>query len=30
MKNINTQIIIAADNTSKLMLGEFAFSPKKY
>lgn len=30
MKNINTQIIIAADNTNKLMLGEFDFSPKKY
>ena len=29
-ENINTQIIIAADNTSKLMLGEFDFSPKKY
>ena len=29
MKNINRQIEAAADNTNKLMLGEFNFSKKK-
>ena len=30
MKNINRQIEAAADNTNKLMLGEFNFSKKIY